>query len=86
MHMDRDILKTILPLLSREIILHVHNVVGSEPVSFAMLRHELVKQVIEEGIENEMRDEEIARNAGVCKRTVERHRRNKLLRFRKIEN
>jgi DNA-binding NarL/FixJ family response regulator len=80
--MDDDIIRTILPLLTPEIILHVHNVVGSQPVSFAMLRHEILKQLIEEGLKNEMRDEEIARKAGVCKRTVERYKRNKLLRHR----
>ena len=80
--MDNEIVQTILPLLTPEIILHVHNVVGSEPVSFAMLRHEIVKQLIDEGLKEEMRDEEIARRAGVCKRTVERYKRNKLLRYR----
>ena len=80
--MDNDIVQTILPLLTPETILHVHNVVGSEPVSFAMLRHEIVKQLIEEGLKNELRDDEIARMAGVCKRTVERYKRNKLLRYR----
>jgi DNA-binding NarL/FixJ family response regulator len=82
--MDIDIVETILPLLTREIILHVHNVVGSEPVSFAMLRHEIVKQLIEEGLRDEMRDEEIARKAGVCKRTVERYKRSKLVRYRRV--
>ncbi|MBA3649459.1 MAG: hypothetical protein H0W62_13060 [Chitinophagales bacterium] len=80
--MDRDVIKTILPLLTRETILHVHNVVGSEPVSFAKLRHEMIKQMIEDGLKEEIRDEEIARKAGVCKRTVERYKRNQLLRFR----
>lgn len=82
--MDNDIVQTILPLLTRESILHVHNVVGSEPVSFAMLRHEIVKLLIEEGLQDEMRDEEIARKAGVCKRTVERYKKNKLVRFRHL--
>ncbi|HYV93480.1 MAG TPA: hypothetical protein VE978_17030 [Chitinophagales bacterium] len=82
--MDNDIVQTILPLLSRQSILHVHNVVGSEPVSFAMLRHEIVKQLIEEGLQDEMRDEEIARKAGVCKRTVERYKKSKLLRHRRL--
>ncbi|MEO5674279.1 MAG: hypothetical protein ABIQ74_06505 [Chitinophagales bacterium] len=81
--MDRDAINTILPLLSREIILHVHNVVGSEPISFAMLRHEIVKQMIEEGLRENMCDHEIARKAGVCKRTVERYKRNKMQRFRR---
>ena len=80
--MDNDIVRTILPLLTRESILHVHNVVGSEPISFALLRHEIVKQLIEEGLKEGLRDEEIARKAGVCKRTVERFKRNKLLRYR----
>lgn len=80
--MDDDIIRTILPLLTRESILHVHNVVGSEPVSFAMLRHEILKQLIEEGLRDEMRNDEIARKAGVSKRTVERYKRSKLLRFR----
>jgi len=80
--MDNEIVQTILPLLSRESILHVHNVVGSEPISFAMLRHEIVKQLIDEGLKEGMRDAEIARKAGVCKRTVERYKRNKLSRYR----
>jgi len=80
--MDLEIAQTIIPLLSRENILRIHDLVGSEPVSFAALRQAVIQETIEEYLRMEMKDEEIAKRTGVCKRTVERHKRKKLLRFR----
>ena len=80
--MDREIIQTILPLLSKESIIYVHQLVGSEPISFAMLRHEIIKEMIEEGLSQNESEEKIARKVGVSTRTVMRHKKKKLFRFR----
>jgi len=80
--MDSEIIQTILPILSPETIMDVHRLVGSEPISFATLKHEIVKQIIEEGLSQNESEEKIACKAGVSKRTVMRHKKKKLYRFR----
>jgi hypothetical protein len=80
--MDREQFKTIIRLVPKHFIMQMHFLVGSTPVSFARLRHYVIEEMIEEGIKQNMRDEEIAIRAGVCKRTVERYKRKKLYRYR----
>jgi ActR/RegA family two-component response regulator len=83
--MEPEIVETILPILSREVIIDVHRLVGSAPVSFATLRHEIIKQMIEEGLSQNESDEKIARKTGVSKRTVLRHKKKKLFRYKNQE-
>jgi len=83
--MEPEIVETILPILSRDVIIDVHRLVGSAPVSFATLRHEIIKQMIEEGLAQNESDEKIAKKTGVSKRTVLRHKKKKLFRFREEE-
>jgi hypothetical protein len=80
--MDRDQFQTIIRLVPKKFIMQMHFLVGSTPVSFARLRHYVIEELIEEGIQQNMRDDEIAALAGVCKRTVERYKRKKLHRYR----
>ncbi|MBX7142701.1 MAG: hypothetical protein K1X63_16615 [Chitinophagales bacterium] len=80
--MDQEIIQSILPILSNETIIYVHRLVGSEPVSFASLRQEIVRQIIDRGLEENLPDAEIARQAGVCRRTVLRHKKSKLIRYK----
>ncbi len=80
--MDRDQFQTIIRLVPKKFIMQMHFLVGSTPISFARLRHYVIEEMIEEGIKQDMQDEEIAEMAGVCKRTVERYKRKKLHRYR----
>jgi len=80
--MDRDQFQTIIRLVPKNFIMQMHFLVGSTPVSFARLRHYVIEEMIEEGIRQDLPDDEIAEMAGVCKRTVERYKRKKLHRYR----
>lgn len=82
--MDPEIIQTILPMLSRETVMDVHRLIGSEPISFATLRHEIVKEIIDEGLSQNESEEKIAKKAGVSRRTVMRHKKKKLFRFRNV--
>jgi hypothetical protein len=80
--MDRELINSILPVLSKEMIQHLHQLLGSEPVSFAALQRAMVHEIIEEGLNEQKSIKEISCQAGVCRRTVERYRNKKLLRIR----
>ena len=80
--MEPEIIQSIIPILSPEIIIDVHRLVGSEPISFATLRRAIVRQLIEEGLSQNESEEKIAKQAGVSKRTVMRQKKKKLYRFR----
>ena len=80
--MDRELLHSILPVLSKEMIEHLHQLLGSEPISFAALHRAVINEIIEEGLHESRSIQEISRQAGVCCRTIERYRNKKLLRIK----